>query len=71
VKRLRSPLSGTLRIYLVKVGDLVQPDTEVAVIDSMKMEIPVLAEYAGRVSALLADPAAMIDEGQPLVELES
>jgi acetyl-CoA carboxylase biotin carboxyl carrier protein len=71
VKRLRSPLSGTLRIYLVKVGDLVQPDTEVAVIDSMKMEIPVLAEYAGRVSALLADPAAMIDEGQPLLELES
>ena len=71
MKRLRSPLSGTLRIYLVKVGDLVQPDTEVAVIDSMKMEIPVLAEYAGRVSALLADPAAMIDEGQPLLELES
>ena len=71
MKRLRSPLSGTLRIYLVKVGDLVQPDTAVAVIESMKMEIPVLAEYAGRVSALLADPAAMIDEGQPLVELES
>ena len=71
MKRLRSPLSGTLRIYLVQVGDLVQPDTAVAVIESMKMEIPVLAEYAGRVSALLADPAAMIDEGQPLVELES
>lgn len=71
MKRLRSPLSGTLRIYLVQVGDLVQPDTAVAVIESMKMEIPVLAEYAGRVSALLADPAAMIDEGQPLLELES
>jgi acetyl-CoA carboxylase biotin carboxyl carrier protein len=70
VKRLRSPISGTLRSYLVKVGDMVQPATEVALVESMKMEIPVLAEYAGRVSALLANPAAMIDEGQPLLELD-
>ncbi len=70
MKRLRSPISGTLRGYLVKVGDAVQPDTEVALVESMKMEIPVLAEYAGRVSALLADPAGMIDEGQLLLELD-
>lgn len=70
MKRLRSPVSGTLRSYLVKLGDPVQPDTEVALIESMKMEIPVLAEYTGRVSALLADPSAMIDEGQPLLELD-
>jgi len=70
VKRLRSPVSGTLRGYLVKVGDTVLPDTEVALVESMKMEIPVLAEYAGRVSALLADPATMIDEGQPLLEVD-
>ena len=56
--------------YLVRVGDAVRPDTEIAMVESMKMEIPVLAEYAGRVSALLADPAAMIDEGQPLLELD-
>ena len=70
MKRLRSPVSGTLRGYLVKVGDTVLPDTEVALVESMKMEIPVLAEYAGRVSALLADPATMIDEGQPLLEVD-
>lgn len=70
MKRLRSPVSGTLRHYLVRVGDAVRPDTEIAMVESMKMEIPVLAEYAGRVSALLADPAAMIDEGQPLLELD-
>jgi biotin carboxyl carrier protein len=69
VKRLLSPVSGLLREFRVKVGDVVAPDTEVALVESMKMEIPVLAEFSGRVTALLADPAAMIEEGQPLLEL--
>jgi acetyl-CoA carboxylase biotin carboxyl carrier protein len=70
MKRLRSPMSGTLRSYLVQLGDTVTPETEVALIESMKMEIPVLAEYSGRVSALLADPAALIEQGQLLLELD-
>jgi acetyl-CoA carboxylase biotin carboxyl carrier protein len=68
MKRLLSPISGVLREYLVKVGDVVTPDTEVALVESMKMEIPVLAEYGGRVAALLAAPSDMIEEGQPLVQ---
>jgi biotin carboxyl carrier protein len=67
--RLLSPVSGTLREYRVAVGDIVTPETEVAFIESMKMEIPVLAEYSGRVTALLAEPAALVEEGQPLLEL--
>ena len=69
MKRLLSPVSGRLRVYLVAVGDVVTPDTEVALVDSMKMEIPILAEFSGRVTALLADPSAMLEEGQPLLEL--
>ena len=69
MKRLLSPVSGLLREFRVKIGDVVTADTEVALVESMKMEIPVLAEFSGRVSALLADPAAMIEEGQPLLEL--
>lgn len=70
MKRLRSPVSGILRRYLVKVGDSVGPETDVALVESMKMEIPVQAEYAGRVVVLLADTATPIDEGQPLLDLE-
>lgn len=69
MKRLLSPVSGILRAYLVAVGAEVTPDTEVALVESMKMEIPVLAEFGGRVTALLADPSSMIEEGQPLIEL--
>jgi acetyl-CoA carboxylase biotin carboxyl carrier protein len=69
MKRLLSPVSGLLREYRVEIGALVTADTEVALVESMKMEIPVLAEFSGRVTALLADPATMIEEGQPLLEL--
>lgn len=69
MKRLSCPVSGTLREYLVGVGDTVAPDTAVALVESMKMEIPVLAEYSGRVTSLLADPASPIEEGQPLLEI--
>ena len=71
MKRLLSPVSGILRTYLVDVGAQVTPETEVALVESMKMEIPVLAESSGRVTALLADPSSMIEEGQPLLELGS
>jgi len=69
MKRLLSPVSGMLRAYCVEVGAIVAPDTEVAVVESMKMELPILAEFSGRVTALLADPDSMIEEGQPLLEL--
>jgi len=69
MKRLLSPVSGLLREYRVAVGDVVSPETEVALVESMKMEIPVLAEFSGRIGALLAEPAAMIEEGQPLLEV--
>jgi acetyl-CoA carboxylase biotin carboxyl carrier protein len=69
MKRLHCPISGVLREYLVGIGDTIAPDTAVALVESMKMEIPVLAEFSGRVTALLADPSAMIEEGQPLLEI--
>lgn len=70
MKRLRSPVSGTLRELRVKRGDAVTPDTEVALVESMKMEIPVLAEYTGTVSAVLADTGGLIEEGQPLLDID-
>ena len=39
MKRLLSPVSGMLREYRVDVGAAVAPDTEVALVESMKMEI--------------------------------
>jgi acetyl-CoA carboxylase biotin carboxyl carrier protein len=71
MRRLRSPVSGILRRYLIQVGDRVGAETEVALVESMKMEIPVLAESPGCVSALLAELDALIEEGAPLLDLDT
>jgi acetyl-CoA carboxylase biotin carboxyl carrier protein len=54
---------------LVQKGDAVSSETEVAIIESMKMHIPVSAEQAGRVVRWLVDDKAVIAEGQTLLEL--
>jgi acetyl-CoA carboxylase biotin carboxyl carrier protein len=54
---------------LVKVGDRIEADTEIGIIEAMKMHIPVVAEQAGRVSKWLVSENSTVAEGQPLLEL--
>lgn len=70
MKRLQTPVTGTLKSYAVRPGDTIRAGQEVAVVESMKMLIPVLAESDGRVHALAAELDAVIHEGDTLLELE-
>jgi biotin carboxyl carrier protein len=51
-------------------GKKVKEDDVLVVIESMKMEIPVLAPAAGTVKELLVAEDESVDEGQALVVLE-
>jgi biotin carboxyl carrier protein len=53
----------------VKVGDAVAEGDTVAILESMKMEMPVESPAAGTVAAVLAKEGASIEEGAPLLEL--
>jgi len=66
---IASPMAGMLLRYSVGVGDTVAPGQEVAVLESMKMEVPVTASDVGAVSGLLAEVGAFVQEGEPLVSL--
>jgi acetyl-CoA carboxylase biotin carboxyl carrier protein len=55
---------------LVQEGDTVATDTEVAIVEAMKMHIPVSAEQAGRVAKWLVEEKTVIAEGQALLTLE-
>lgn len=48
-KDIRAEISGTVISVLVKVGDAVAEGDELAVIEAMKMEIPVTAPFSGKV----------------------
>ena len=62
-------MSGTLVTFSIAIGNRVQEGQQVAVIESMKMEIPVEADASGEVSVLHAAPGDFIEEGDPLITL--
>lgn len=70
MKRVQTPVTGTLRSYSVQPGDTISAGQEVAIVESMKMLIPVLAETDGRVRALCGNLNELIREGDVLLELE-
>ena len=53
----------------VGVGDKVAADDMVVILESMKMEIPVLAEVAGVVSDILVSVGDVVNDGDPLVSI--
>lgn len=64
---IESPLSGTIKEVLVKVGDAVQDGETVLILESMKMEIPVDSTAAGSVSQVNVEPGGFVKQGDILV----
>lgn len=62
-------ITGTVWKLQVKVGDAVAVGDEIAILESMKMEMPVEAEVAGVVTELLCEEGEAVNEDQPLVRL--
>jgi len=70
-RHVNSPVAGQLLSRLVEAGDRIEADTEIAIVESMKMHIPVSAEQSGRVGRWLVEEKSLVAEGQALVELEA
>lgn len=61
-------VAGVMSIE-VAVGDRVTATDPVCILESMKMEIPVLAETAGTVSDIAVQVGDVVNDGDPLVIL--
>ena len=55
----------------VEVGQQVAADDAVDILESMKMEIPVLAEVAGSVREIVVSPGDVVNDGDPLVVIDT
>ena len=64
-------ITGTVWKVEVEVGDRVEPEQVLVILESMKMEMPVEAPEAGTVSAILVNPGASVEEGDVLLTLEA
>lgn len=63
-------ITGNVWRVLVAPGAHVEAGDEVAILESMKMEMPVESEETGVVAAVLVAEGDAVDEGQAIVVLE-
>jgi len=71
MEKIEATVTGRVLEILVQVGSKVIVGDDVAKIESMKMEIPVSAEYAGTVTAVAVSVDDSVEEGQVIIELEA
>ncbi len=63
-------ITGTVWKIECAVGDDIAEGDTVAILESMKMEMPVEAEDGGRVKEILCEEGQAVNEGDTLVVLD-
>ncbi len=66
---IKSEMAGTVLQVNVKVGDAVTSGQEVLVLESMKMEVPLVSSLAGKVTKVIKNVGDFVNEGEGVLEL--
>ena len=69
-KVCRSPMAGVVVRVAAQVGQSIQANDVLLVLEAMKMETVVTAVRAGKVSKVNVNPGDSVQGGQVLIELE-
>jgi acetyl-CoA carboxylase biotin carboxyl carrier protein len=70
VTQVRAEMTANVWQVSVEVGAVVAVGDTIAILESMKMEIPVEAPVAGTVTALHVKPEDNIQEGDLIADIE-
>ena len=65
-----APMVGKILKVEKKVGDRVEEDEVVVVMEAMKMEIPVVAPITGVLKEIKVSPGQSVEAEQTLAEIE-
>jgi acetyl-CoA carboxylase biotin carboxyl carrier protein len=68
--QVKAELAGNLWKIVVSEGQQVSADETVMILESMKMEIPVISPKAGKVTRIHVKEGDAVQEGQVLAEVE-
>jgi acetyl-CoA carboxylase biotin carboxyl carrier protein len=69
MKKIVSPMAGTVWKIVKAVGDVVEYGDAVVILESMKMEIGVEADNRGTVSRIMVEEGQVVDQDTVLMEL--
>ena len=67
---ITAPMSGKMWKIVVKVGDSVSEDDEVAILEAMKMEIPVVSPEDGTIKEILVSEGDAVEAESVIMTLE-
>lgn len=66
----KAEIVGNVWKIVAREGDQVGPGDTLVVLETMKMEIPVNAPVHGHVSRILVTEGQIVQEGDPVVEID-
>ncbi|MFT7841308.1 biotin/lipoyl-binding carrier protein [Saccharothrix sp. BKS2] len=69
-EEIRAEIVANVAQISVREGDEVDHETTVVVLESMKMEIPVLPEGSGRITRIAVAPGDVVQEGDLIAVVE-
>jgi len=64
------PITGKLTSVEVKAGDVVQEGDVICLIESMKMENPILAPVAGKITEINVSAGQVVETGNLIATIE-
>jgi biotin carboxyl carrier protein len=70
-EEILAPLAGKIIQFSLEVGQTVEEDEEVLVIEAMKMETPVFAPCSGKVTEVKVKQGDEVEEDDVLAVLET
>ena len=66
---VRAEMVASVHSLVAQVGDALTPGDVIVILESMKMEIPVVSETGGTVTRLAVAVGDVVQEGDLIVEL--
>ncbi|MBL8673574.1 MAG: acetyl-CoA carboxylase biotin carboxyl carrier protein subunit [Rhodospirillales bacterium] len=68
---VKSEIAGKVWKIESKPGDQIEEEGQIMILESMKMEIPVLSPRGGKLKEILVAEGEAVAEGQPVATLET
>ncbi len=67
----KTEVTGSVWKIVTKVGQTLEPGDTIMIVESMKMEIPVIAEDGGTITEFTVEEGKSVAEGQTVARLET
>lgn len=70
LKQVKAPLPGTVNEIKVEIGQTIEENDAVVILEAMKMESEICTEYGGVVRNILVNKGQNVTDGQVMIEIE-